>query len=324
MVLSAEEQMSLFKSAADKMDVGVAIIDVEGRIWFWNQWLGTRSGVLASQACGQPFFELFPDLNGSTLALAIEGALKRGQESVLSQSDHEPSMPLFEDPAAPAERLHQVIHVLPLAAETRAAFCLLQVNDISRATRKERALHEHAEELRRLTCSDPLTGVANRRMLDDVLAREFGRARRTGAPLSVIMVDVDNFRQFNELYGRPAGDFCLQRLVNAIKGHLRRPADFVGRHGGEEFAILLPDTPSNEAFNLAQQLRTHIESLDIPHEGSELAKRVTVSMGVTALMANSDISSAIGLLNRAEIALDQAKKFGRNRVNLFQEPVPVS
>ncbi len=114
------------------------------------------------------------------------------------------------------------------------------------------------------------------------------------------MLDIDYFKQYNDTYTHSAGDFCLQRVANAIKATLRRPADLVARYGGEEFAIILPDTPVNAAIALADDIRKHIESLAIPHETSEVTRHVTVSMGVAGALPDSKIS-ADELLGQADI-----------------------
>ncbi|MBI5523257.1 MAG: diguanylate cyclase [Desulfarculus sp.] len=169
------------------------------------------------------------------------------------------------------------------------------------------------EEQRRLSFLDGLTGVANRRYLDQQLDLEWRRAARERASLAVVMVDIDQFKAFNDTYGHLAGDDCLRRVAVALAQVLRRPADFLARFGGEEFAAVLPGTGQRGALVLAEQMRRQVEGLGIVHGSSTVAPVVTVSLGVAAhLPANHDDPQAVIAL--ADTALYQAKQAGRNRV----------
>lgn len=169
------------------------------------------------------------------------------------------------------------------------------------------------EEQRRLSFLDGLTGVANRRFLDQQLDQEWRRAARERSPLAVVMVDIDQFKAFNDTYGHLAGDDCLGRVAAALSQALRRPADFLARYGGEEFAAVLPGTGLEGALVLAEQMRAQVEGLAIPHATSTVTTVVTVSLGVAAtLPRNHDAPQAV--LAAADTALYQAKQAGRNRV----------
>ena len=315
-----EERLYLCTVAAHQINAGIAIIDGAGLVWFWNRWLAEKSGLSGDDVTGKPLFELFPELNNSRLALAVDDALKRGLSSLLSQSLNKAPLPLFENSRFTGERLQQAIHVTPLECMNHVRFCMIQITDVSIAVKKERLLREQADSLRGLAYIDSLTGIPNRRRLDEYLWDEFRRAIRNHAPLSIIMVDVDYFKRYNDTYSHSAGDFCLQRVANAIKATLRRPADLVARYGGEEFSIILPDTPVNAAVALAEDIRKHIESLAIPHEASEVTGHITVSMGVASTLPDSKISDS-ELIIQADIALYQSKESGRNRVTLYRVPL---
>lgn len=313
-----EDYFYICMAAANKLNAGVAVIDGSGVVMLWNEWLEARSGISSGSAIGKKFLELFPGLNNSRLALAIDDALKRGLASLLSQSLNKAPLPLFENPAEPVERLLQAINVSPIEPANGSRYCLLQVNDVTLVVKRERLLREHAEALRGLAYIDGLTGIPNRRRLDEYLEDECRRAARSHTPMSLIMLDVDYFKGYNDAYGHAGGDFCLQRVGNAIKASLRRPADLVARYGGEEFAVVLPETPVNAAVALAEEIRKHIEALAIPHEKSEVTTHVTASMGVAGLQPGTHLSVA-DLLAHADDALYQAKKNGRNRVVMFRE-----
>ena len=317
-LIPAEERLRICMVAANRINSGVMIIDSSGLVWFWNHWLEEKSGLSAEAATGKPFLELFPELNNSRLASAIDTALKHGLTSLLSQSLNKAPLPLFDKSSSPVERLQQSIHVAPVECPNHVRFCLVQVNDVSLAVKRERLLHEQAEKLLSMAYTDSLTGIPNRRRMDQYLTDEFRRAARTSTSLSFVMADIDYFKQYNDTCGHQAGDFCLQRIANAIKATLRRPADMVARYGGEEFAIVLPDTTMDGAIALAEDIRMRIESLAILCETAGAAGRVTLSLGVSSALPNSH-SSGHPLLTQADAALYQAKANGRNRVAIYRE-----
>lgn len=179
-----------------------------------------------------------------------------------------------------------------------------------------RRLDEANRELTRLSSVDGLTGIANRRQFDDSLQREWLRGIRTAAPLSLLMCDVDFFKQYNDLYGHQAGDECLCRVGHVLKEGARRPADMAARYGGEEFAVVLPDTDLEGALRVGEELRQGVETLAIPHDGAELG-RVSISIGAACAIPSREQGSAGYLLGEADKALYRAKQAGRNRVLPF-------
>jgi diguanylate cyclase (GGDEF)-like protein len=161
--------------------------------------------------------------------------------------------------------------------------------------------------------SDGLTGVANRRRFDEVLETEYSRLRRSGAPLSLIFLDVDNFKAFNDTYGHIEGDECLKAIAATLQKLLLRASDFVARYGGEEFAVVLPETDHVGAVTLAENIRTQVAELLIPHSASLVESYVTVSLGVVTLDC-AKISSPADALSMADRQLYLAKAAGRNRI----------
>lgn len=314
----AEDTLHIFMAAANGINTGIAIIDSSGLVWFWNRWLEEKSGLPADAVTGKTFLELFPELNNGRLESATTAALEYGLTSLLSQSLNKSPLPLYENPSNPVERLRQAIQVTPIESKDGERFCLIQVNDISLVVKKERLLREQADKLRGLAYLDGLTGIPNRRRMDEYLADEYRRAARSNEHISVIMADIDYFKQYNDKYGHQAGDFCLQRVANAIKANLRRPADLVARYGGEEFVIVLPDTPMDGAVALADDIRKNVESLSIPHETSDVTGCITLSLGVSSVLPNLQLSENT-LLGQADGALYRAKQKGRNRVVVYRE-----
>lgn len=181
------------------------------------------------------------------------------------------------------------------------------------------ALHENLREidelqvqLREQAIRDPLTGLHNRGYLDSTLERELARCRREGEALSLAMIDVDHFKNFNDCYGHQAGDECLKEVATALCASVRRASDLVARYGGEEFSLILPHTDAAAALQMAENVRRAVEALALPHEQSA-AGRVTISIGVATMAGTADISSG-KLLRAADEALYRAKRSGRNQV----------
>ena len=175
------------------------------------------------------------------------------------------------------------------------------------------ALQKANEKLQKLARRDSLTGIANRRVFDEVLTREVRRAAREQTPLTLVLCDIDFFKAYNDSYGHLAGDSCLTKVARATRQHFHRAGDLVSRFGGEEFAIVLPNTGSQEAAHMSEVLRQAIWDLNIPHRSSTITDRITISIGlITVVPRNNLISKTI--IKAADDALYQAKEHGRNRV----------
>jgi diguanylate cyclase (GGDEF)-like protein len=166
--------------------------------------------------------------------------------------------------------------------------------------------------LRDLAGRDGLTGLFNRRRLDEALATEWQRALRDHQPISVLMIDVDHFKGYNDTYGHQEGDACLRRLAAVLVAETKRPADLVARYGGEEFLVCLPGTPAAGAFEVAQKIQAAVQDLAIPHAASPL-HLVTISIGLADIVPGPDVTSDL-LVAAADSGLYRAKAAGRNRV----------
>ncbi|MCP5279796.1 MAG: diguanylate cyclase [Thiobacillus sp.] len=170
-----------------------------------------------------------------------------------------------------------------------------------------------ADQLRAMAFLDGLTGLANRRRFNEALDSEWRFARRTGAPLSLILTDIDHFKPFNDTYGHQAGDACLQAVAQVLMRSVTRSHDLSARYGGEEFVCLLPGTGLAGAQAKAESLRLGVQKLQIPHHASDVAPVVTVSLGVATVSPREGIDSA-ALVGLADAQLYEAKRKGRNRV----------
>ena len=169
--------------------------------------------------------------------------------------------------------------------------------------------------LEKLSMQDGLTEIPNRRFFQENLAREWSRCMRNGLPLSLLIMDIDNFKPYNDNYGHGAGDECLRKVANVIKDTLSRPTDQAARYGGEEFVVLLPETHAAGALHVAEELRAAVQGLGITHEHSPTAPVVTISVGTSTHSAESPMKNKEQLLQLADEALYQAKEAGRNRIH---------
>jgi len=177
------------------------------------------------------------------------------------------------------------------------------------------------QALEAITLQDGLTGLANRRQFDRALNHEFRRAMRTGAPLALILLDVDRFKGFNHRYGQATGDACLRAIAGVIPTLVNRPGDLVARYGGEEIAILLPGTDAAGTRSVAEAVAQAVRDLRIGHSGSE-AGIVTVSAGFEVVEPAHKHDVPGELVQRADIALYAAKREGRNTVRWYGEIQP--
>ncbi len=182
--------------------------------------------------------------------------------------------------------------------------------------KRTEALKDANESLLLLANSDGLTSVGNRRLFEDFLSDEWNRAVRFKTEISLIILDIDHFKLFNDTYGHQAGDECLKKVAAALANTIKRPTDLVARYGGEEFAIILGGTDSAGAINIAEQALENLKNLKIPHIKSKTNEFLTISIGVATTFAKLDMTEA-DLINAADKALYQAKESGRNRINTF-------
>jgi diguanylate cyclase (GGDEF)-like protein/PAS domain S-box-containing protein len=176
------------------------------------------------------------------------------------------------------------------------------------------------QKLGALALRDGLTGLANRGRFDERLREEWARAHREGTPLSLLMIDVDHFKKFNDQYEHPAGDACLRSVAKTLRAEARRPADLAARYGGEEFVLLLPNTEAMGCKLVGERIREELRRLDIAHTMNPPSKRVTVRLGGATIRPNAELpSETSSLVNAADRALYSAKGAGRNRLIMSGE-----
>lgn len=189
--------------------------------------------------------------------------------------------------------------------------------DISERKKTEQELLKLQKDLEVLSFQDGLTGVANRRMFDSIMDVEWLNARRNCQPLSLILLDIDYFKQYNDHYGHLQGDDCLRTVAQALESVATRPRDLLARFGGEEFVLVLPETDEKAAAVVAERCRRVVLKLQVPHERSPVSQILSVSLGVaTVIPTHGD--DVLGFIEQADRQLYQAKQAGRNRVGAYQ------
>jgi diguanylate cyclase (GGDEF)-like protein len=348
-VLSTHDRQDVFVGVPVKSKVDGSInVTVSRRV---NAPDGGFAGVVVASVSMDSFRKLFEsvqDKSGSSINLVMDsGMLLASSPSSFGSSELDALMALpagtteYVSPADGIRRVGSYSHLshYPMVAavaqdsdvildEWRAQLradgvmmlCLLILIGVL-SYKVERA--NRAAQLNALR--DGLTGIANRRCFDETIEREFKRAVRNARPLSLIMVDIDFFKSFNDGYGHPAGDACLRAISETVQGVLRRPGDLAARYGGEEIAIVLPETDIAGAVQIVNDVLTAVRSCAIPHEASSFGI-VTISAGIAALNPGQQHSEWTWLVEMADTALYAAKALGRNifTVHPTAEAVPAS
>ncbi|MBI3286322.1 MAG: GGDEF domain-containing protein [Burkholderiales bacterium] len=303
------------------INLGLIVVDAAQTVLLWNEWIEKHSRIPAAQALGKTICDTFEEAPSRAFLAALGNTLNYGLPVVLSNALHRSPLALYEktEPAQENIRIHQSITLTPLgpleltdgAGGERC--CLIQISDSSTSIKREKILRTHSEILKREATTDGLTGIYNRRFFDEHYKMTLGQALRHQLPLSVFMVDIDFFKEYNDYYGHIAGDKALCQVASALKAQLLRASDVVARYGGEEFILMLPNMAPEAALQFAEKLRQAIWDLAIPHSKSGANQRLSVSIGCGNYDKASDAASH-ALLRCADAALYQAKKNGRNQI----------
>lgn len=299
--------------------MGLIVLDQDSRIVYINDWVLRHSGLERSACLGQVLTEVFPVLQQSYYKNALDTALKKGFASFLSNSLHPSPFPLMQaqSGAGAGLLLKQSVHVLPMGAADVAQagqrYALIQINDMTQAANRERLLKAHAAAMHGIARIDALTGIGNRRQFDESLEREFRHAVRAKTPLSLVLVDLDNFKLFNDSLGHIRGDDALTLAADVLRSVCHRSRDTAARYGGEELVLVLPETPLDGACTVAVELLQRIFDLAITHPQNLPSQRLTASIGVASVVPDGTDTPGT-LLERTDVALYQAKSQGRNRV----------
>ncbi|MCW9033099.1 MAG: diguanylate cyclase [Rhodospirillales bacterium] len=308
--ITANKSEIPFEASLNSLSQQITVIDGTGLIqWVNDAWKGF------SQENGAPSDEAW--LYANYLSVCKAGSYVGDNDSsdamsgIQSVMNGEATEFYFEYPChSPTEQRWFMMRIRPL--EWNGPYHYV----ISHENITERKLAEI--KLEELATTDGLTGIPNRRYFDDFLEKEWLRARRLSQPVSLVLLDIDFFKPFNDNYGHVAGDKCLQQVGEALKDILHRPDDLVARYGGEEFAIILGNTDLEAAYQIAEKTRISIQALNIPHAYAKEAGCITISAGVSSISPNRNSSKQPNtLLKAADKNLYIAKEKGRNQVVAF-------
>lgn len=297
------------------INMGLIVVDSEENILLWNDWVVKHSEVTSSQALTAKISNVFQDAPSAAFLSALKSVLTYGLPVVLSNALHRSPLALYvpSDKHLEKTRMHLAITMTHLPDANRKSCCLIQISDSSTSIKREKMLRSHSEILKRDATTDSLTGIYNRRFFDEHYKMALGQATRQKLPLSVFMIDIDFFKEYNDYYGHPSGDKTLIKVASALKAQLSRSTDVVARYGGEEFILMLPNMSEEHAISFADKLRLAIWDIAIPHLKSRISQQVSVSIGVSTYDQRSE-GAMLSLVDAADAALYKAKQNGRNQV----------
>jgi len=304
---NAERAHGLLASALDALPIGIAIYDADDREVIRNRCLGEMLPALFA-----------PGTDGDSREAALRRELASGlltdtvkdPEHWVAQrlghghghGDMQPMLQHYAD--------DRWIHTYEVRTST--GHTVVARAEVTALVRKEQLLAQANESLSRQSATDGLTGIANRRKFDQTLAIEWQRAARTGSSLSLLLVDIDHFKRFNDHYGHVAGDECLRRVTQVLASCVRRAGELLARYGGEEFVLLLPGADLDDARDLARRCLDAIHRENIPHGSSPTDNHVTFTIGVAQVFP-AGAKDPEGLVNAADTAMYRAKTDGRAR-----------
>lgn len=287
------------------MNLGIAVVDKDFKVHYWNRWLELNSGIPAEKIIGAKIFDFFPSLNNSKFVRNCKSLFTFGNYYFLSQKLHHYIFPFKPTSTLDFkfEYMQQSGSLFPIRSESNEIeYICITVNDVTELVAYEQKLLE-------ITKRDVLTGIYNRRYLEERIKEEFEKHKRYHRPLSLIVFDLDHFKKINDTYGHQYGDYILKSSVSAVIPCLRN-IDIFARYGGEEFCCILPETEMNAALHVAERIRTTIATQK--YSFSDKPVKTTISLGVSEI--NDNTESTDSLFKNADDALYEAKKTGRNKV----------
>ena len=284
----------------EKSVLGLALCKMNGELVDVNPAYAEIIGKTVEETLNLTYWEITPESYSEQEKIQLENLNKTGKYGPYEK-----------------EYIHNNGHLVPVSLSGQIIekdgekYILSSVENISERKKAEKQIARLQKELEQLSFQDGLTGIANRRMFDMVLEREWARAQREQLPLSLIITDIDYFKQYNDHYGHLEGDACLIRVADALNNVSRRSMDLVARYGGEEIVLLLPETTKDQAIQLAQQCCNTVYKLQIPHESSLTEKIITLSVGVDTVIPTIE-SLDVSIIESTDKLLYRAKENGRN------------
>lgn len=298
----------------NNINIGLLVVDQDENILMWNAWMVKHSGISSEIALTKKINEVFNTPPSPAFLNALRNILQYGLPVLLSNALHRAPLALFSDDDennSPA-LIDQSITLTSLSGSGEKRCCLIQITDASTSIKREKMLRSHSELLKKDATTDSLTGLFNRRFFDEHYRISLGQAIRQKLPMSIFMIDIDYFKQYNDYYGHPTGDKVLIQVANALKSQISRSSDMLARYGGEEFILVLPNMTDEHGLQFAEKIIDAIAKLNIPHLKSKTSDRITISIGLSTYDPSKH-SEASALVDAADTALYRAKHQGRNR-----------
>ncbi len=308
---AARQARQLLASSLDTLDVGLEIWDAQDRLMLYNKKINRMHAD----------FHMPPDI-GKTFESLIKLKLKRHLiPAAIGREDEWLAQRLASRGTHTEPQLKELVGnqwVNTYETRTPEGYLVASWVDVTELVRRGKMLEASNQRLAQQSSMDELTGLANRRRFDEALATEWQRAARSITPLSLLMVDIDHFKQYNDNYGHVAGDECLRRVAAVLDNCVRRAGEMAARYGGEEFVMLLPGADMSHACETAQKCLDLMRIEAVPHIASQTCSQVTFSIGVACLLPDATLDPTI-MVNAADAAMYRAKSGGRARYELADQ-----
>ena len=294
------------------IEIGIVVLNKNYEVQVWNQFMENHSNIVPGFIKDKKLFDFFPEIDKNWFIRKAEPAfsLRCPVFVIWEQRPYLFKFATNRPITSHGEHMYQNITIFPLASLSGSVeqICIV-VYDVTDEAVNRLGIQSLNKELEKISRVDGLTGLYNRRYWEEQFELEFKRDKRNEKPASVVMIDIDHFKRINDNYGHPAGDDVIRALAQVIKKSARE-TDVCGRYGGEEFAILLPDTPVANVEFLTERIRRVVEKLKVVHEEHEIS--FTISVGIAGF--DPKFKGHMQWLEAADQALYQAKLSGRNKV----------
>ncbi len=301
----------MYRQVADIINLGIVIIDRSYRVREWNRWMEIQSGIKKENILNTGIFNHYPLQSNTSFTRGCKTVLKFGNIVFLSQKLHNYLFPFRTTGSYSKifEYMQQSCSMAPVREGNGIITgILITVHDVTESVCMERSLNK-------MILLDSLTGIYNRRHMDKRLREEFIRHKRYNRLMSIIMIDIDHFKEINDTYGHQFGDKVIKEVSDICSSKMRG-GDILSRYGGEEFCSILPETDTRGAQKLAERLRKKVAKNSIPFN-EETSVNVTISLGIAQLTGRTKTTD--DLIRSADTALYQSKQNGRNRTSVYWE-----
>ena len=320
MPMTGNDSSPLYEFIVDRVNVGIFVLDEHMQVVLWNRFMEIHSGHKADSVIGQHLFELFPELPRRRLERKIKNVflLKNFAFTSWEQMPYLFRFPHNRPVTGGIDCMRQDCTMLPVKNSTGSVqYVCCMLCDVTETSIYQTMLHEAMSKLQEASDRDGLTGIFNRRFIEHSLSSAMDRAQRYGEQLSLIMTDIDHFKRVNDQYGHLAGDETIRSVCRVLATSLRT-SDLLGRYGGEEFMVIVPQTDGMGAIMLAERLRRAVERTPVVY--NDLTLRVTISLGITELQ--KDTKNYEQMIHEADKALYLSKVSGRNCGHIFMPSGP--